>query len=152
MDKYNKIIVAGTFDRLHSGHRKILSFAYASCNLILDIYICSNDLIKNKKYAEMIESYEARTENVIKYMSTFTENKNVQINYFELYEPYQSSIYDPTIDAIVVSSETIEGAKQINVLRTEKGIHPIEILVVERNDDVSSTKLREEEYKNKNSN
>ena len=143
MSKFNKIIVAGTFDRLHSGHKKLLYLAFQLCNRILDVYICDGEqMFKEKKYANLIQPFDVRKENIIKYLSELDKNNDIKINYFRLSEQFPPSIYDETIDAIVVSTETIKGAEQINILRNFKNIKPIEILVVERNNDISSTYLR----------
>jgi pantetheine-phosphate adenylyltransferase len=65
----------------------------------------------------------------------------------KLEEPYGPTIYDPEIDAIVVSRETKPIADKINEIRISKGMKPLEIFIIDwvLADDgkpISSTRIR----------
>ena len=140
--QYSRVAVGGTFDRLHNGHRKLLTQACSICNGTLVIGIISDDLLKNKKGAEFISCYEYRLNEVEKFVRTIKPNIILELP--KLSDPYGPTISDPSIQAIVVSSETIIGAKKINELRCKKGMSPLSILVTRRADGaiLSSTFLR----------
>ena len=84
-------------------------------------------------------------------MTTKT-SKGVHLDIIELQDPYGPTITDETIDAIVVSSETIVGAFKINEIREGKGFQPLNILVTRRTDaaSLSSTNIREQESTHNN--
>ena len=52
--KYKNVLVAGTFDRLHEGHKLLLDTAINNCSKNLFIGITKDNMIKNKKYSEII--------------------------------------------------------------------------------------------------
>lgn len=141
--RYRKVALGGTFDKLHNGHRKLLTLAAASSSDTLVVGVMGDDLLKKKAKSELIATFSERKEIVTKFLAIAKPSLTYDI--LELSDPFGPTITDPTIDAIVVSSETISGANKINQLRTEKGMLPLVILVSRRSGaaTMSSTFIRE---------
>jgi pantetheine-phosphate adenylyltransferase len=119
--RYNKVAVGGTFDKFHDGHKKLLSTAFEIANNV-EIGVTS-DAFGGLKGD--IDSCEERMSNL---KSFFKDKSNFII--VPLDDPYGTTIYDGSFDAIVVSEETEPTAVKINEIRTSKGMKPIDIVVV----------------------
>lgn len=142
---FKRVALGGTFDRLHNGHRKLLSLAAGVCLETLVIGITGDAMLSKKKNAAKIAKFPARKESVESFLSILKPSLCVHVA--ELQDPFGPAIVDPTIDAIVVSSETISGANKINDIRREKGLKPLIVLVTRRGSAavLSSTFIRERE-------
>ena len=143
--RYNKVAVGGTFDKFHDGHKKLLSTAFEIADSV-EIGVTS-DAFGGLKGD--IDSCKERMSNL---KSFFKDKSNFII--VPLDDPYGTTIYDGSFDAIVVSKETEPTAVKINEIRISKGMSPIDIVVVSfvLADDgipISSTRIRRGEI-NKN--
>lgn len=143
--RYNKVAVGGTFDKFHDGHKKLLSTAFEIADTV-EIGVTS-DAFGGLKGD--IDSCEERMSNL---KSFFKDKSNFII--VPLDDPYGTTIYDSSFDAIVVSEETEPTAVKINEIRTSKGMKPIDIVVVSfvlayDGIPISSTRIRRGEI-NKN--
>jgi len=147
LPKYKKVALGGTFDRLHNGHRKLLTLAAAVCTDELVVGVMSDELLQKKKGADLIESFEKRHSAVRDFLSLI--KPSLALNLPKLLDPFGPTIVDGSIDAIVVSSETISGALAINSRRTQKEMKPLAVLITRRSDaaSLSSTFIREQEGK-----
>jgi len=163
------VAVGGTFDHLHIGHKLLLTmFAFVlgrkptsadndepSC---LTIGITGDVLLKNKKYAEYLESWQRRQEAVHSFLSSLVffgrpddqricvEEKTdpgpnghavhvvypfgLVIKYVEIWDPFGPTITDESISALVISLETRSGGSAVNAKRAEKGWSPLEVFEV----------------------
>ncbi|KAF7553943.1 hypothetical protein G7Z17_g3268 [Cylindrodendrum hubeiense] len=156
------VCLGGTFDHLHPGH-KLLLHATAlllaipekdsgqTCTLIVGI--SGDELLVNKKYAEELQSWDERAQNVLSFLCTLLEfkttttapptvskpdeltatlrNGTVLVRCVNIHDPFGPTITEETMDAIVVSAETRGGGKAINDRRTEKGWHPLEVFEID---------------------
>jgi len=141
--KYKRVAVGGTFDNIHNGHRKLLTLAASSCTDGLVVGIMGDQMLQHKKNSWQINDFKTRSLGVTSFLSFIKPVLKVEVA--ELSDPYGPAITDKTIEAIVVSSETIEGAKKINKIREEKQMNPLAILVTRRENAavLSSTFVRE---------
>ena len=143
--RYNKVAVGGTFDKFHDGHKKLLSTAFEIADSV-EIGVTS-DAFGGLKGD--IDSCKERMDNL---KSFFKDKSNFII--VPLDDPYGTTIYDGSFDAIVVSEETEPTAVKINEIRISKGMKPIDIVVVSfvlayDGIPISSTRIRRGEI-NKN--
>eukprot|EP01031_Cornospumella_fuschlensis_P037644 gene37644-45729_t len=145
--RYQYVAVGGSFDNLHNGHRKLLLFAAALCSDELTIGITSDEMLVSKAFASLIATFEIRAQSVASYLSTV--KPGLPLNIAKLSEPYGPAIVDSKLQALVVSSETIMGAFKINDIRRERGMLPLDILVLNRGDAaiLSSSFIREQKAK-----
>jgi phosphopantetheine adenylyltransferase len=166
---HSVVAVGGTFDHLHTGHKLLLTATAlmlqpgtrsATETGRMIVGITGDELLKNKKYAEHLLSWERREEEVIEFMTTilsFTlpgiDDVNIQsfdepkVNGRAIYHKFKSAAitvecyaiqdaYGPTttdesVSAIVVSGETRGGGAAVNTKREEKGWKGLEVFEVD---------------------
>lgn len=164
------VAVGGTFDHLHIGHKLLLTmFVFvlgrkppATGNEVsstLTIGITGDELLKNKKYREVMESWSARQEAAHHFLSSLvhfgppddnriligkinepgpngnaihvTYPSKLTVKYVEIMDPFGPTITDESISALVISKETRSGGKAVNDKREEKGWSSLEVFEVD---------------------
>ncbi len=134
-----RIVVGGTFEFLHVGHRELLRRAFELGDEIL-IGVTSDSFKEG-----ISRSFEERKRIVEEFVSQFGKPyRIVEIN--DIYGP----TLDEDFDAIVVSRETRKNAERINEERERRGLKRMEIveipiIVAEDLLPVSSRRIREGE-------
>jgi cytidyltransferase-like protein len=155
---YAHVAVGGTFDRLHYGHRRLLTLALSSvCSNsgVLTVGVTSDSMIaekvKKKKaksgdaVAEMnIQDEKTRLANVRSFVSRLGVGVKNRVRYVLLNDKFGPVITDPTVSALVCSSETLAGGVECNRIREEAGFDKVKMLVAIRGEEggMSSTSLR----------
>ena len=140
-----RVALGGTFDLLHNGHKKLLTLAASVCAETLIVGIMGDTLLKSKKNAHLIAPYAERKYAVSAFLNRLSLTVQAKAELVELEDPYGPTITDASIEGIVVSSETINGAVRINDIRLGKGMRPLFVFVCRRSDGatLSSTFLRQ---------
>ncbi|KAM0840709.1 hypothetical protein ACQ4PT_059479 [Festuca glaucescens] len=126
---YGSVVLGGTFDRLHDGHRRLLK---ASADLARDrivVGVCTGPMLAKKEFAELIEPVEKRIKAVEDYIKSIKPELIVQVE--PIGDPYGPSIIDDRLDAIIVSKETINGGVAVNQKREEKELPLLKVEVVD---------------------
>ena len=136
--KYNKVAVGGTFDKFHDGHKKLLSTAFEIGNEI-EIGVTSD------AFGGLKGDIDSCKERIANLKSFFSDKSNFIV--VPLDDSYGTTIYDGSIEAIVVSEETEPTAVKINEIRLSKGMKPLDIVVVSfvlayDGNPISSTRIR----------
>ncbi|EEB73384.1 phosphopantetheine adenylyltransferase [Thermococcus sp. AM4] len=126
MRKYRKVVVGGTFDRLHLGHKALLRKAFEIGRYVY-VGLTSDEMIRNKPYAERILPYELRLADLLKFFDVngYTNYRVIKINTAIGFADRMKSL-----EAIVVSEETYKGALLVNRAREERGLKPLEIVTI----------------------
>jgi phosphopantetheine adenylyltransferase len=161
------VAVGGTFDHLHIGHKLLLTmFAFVLGRRqrseqkpsTLTVGITGDALLKNKKFAEQLESWKRRQESTHNFLSSIIyfgqpddarvriEEFNepgpnghalhvsypfgLTIKYVEIWDPFGPTITDKDITALALSLETRGGGAAVNDKRREQGWDPLEVFEV----------------------
>jgi pantetheine-phosphate adenylyltransferase len=138
-----KVMVGGTFDPLHDGHKVLLdrSFEIAGPQGHVVIGLTTDHFASRKTHP--IRLFEIRKSELENYIMS----RNFSTPF--IVEPLQDrfgSALDAVFDAIIVSEETLPVAVEINKLRREKGrkkvdIHQISCVLAEDGRWISSTRI-----------
>ncbi len=145
--------VAGTFDRLHTGHEALLSAAFSEGRRVI-IGLTSDRFIRKFKIKNSLQisnstleigGYDGRKKNLEQWL----KNHGVTGRYtiIPIDDPYEPLASMEEVGAIVVSSETRGRAQQINQLRKKRGLRALRIIEValvpaEDLEKISSTRVR----------
>ena len=163
------VAVGGTFDHLHAGHKLLLTATAVLAEptrssrpqkeRCLTVGITGDELLKKKRYAEFLESWDERQAAVCQFLLAIIHfgdpEKGIEqaeqhrqegpngraihykldggiiIKCVEISDPYGPTITDESITALVVSGETRSGGKAVNEKRAERGWPELEVFEVD---------------------
>ena len=138
--EFRKVVVGGTFDFLHRGHKTLVNKAFEVGEHVI-IGLTSGSM---KKHAL---PYEERR----KKLEAFVKNKG-KYEIVEIFDPYGIAVDMKDLEAIVVSKETKARAEEINEIRKNRGLLPLKIIEISMvlaydGKPISSTRIRKGEIK-----
>uniref|UniRef100_A0A0R3RRY8 CTP_transf_like domain-containing protein n=1 Tax=Elaeophora elaphi TaxID=1147741 RepID=A0A0R3RRY8_9BILA len=125
---YSAVVLGGTFDRLHNGHKVLLSKAVmaASERVVCGITCC--DMIKKKILWELMEPFEKRAKAVQEFVKDISCSVRCEVH--PIMDRYGPSIVDPDLKAIVVSNETEKGGHAVNDKRKERNLPVLDLIKI----------------------
>ncbi|KAI1135941.1 pantetheine-phosphate adenylyltransferase-like protein [Hypoxylon sp. FL0543] len=160
------VCLGGTFDHLHPGHKLLLTAAVLllkvpekdtpqPCQLVIGI--TGDELLKRKKYAELVQPWDERATNTLEFLTTILElskdgwkkarapqitkdngefvalfrDGTIKVRCVVIQDAYGPTITTENMDALVVSGETRSGGHAVNERRKELGWHPLETFEVD---------------------
>ncbi|MES1903661.1 MAG: hypothetical protein MHPSP_003677 [Paramarteilia canceri] len=128
---YDTVLFAGTFDRLHEGHIKVINKAIELTERNLVICITSDKFVAERKKIlyELIEPYEKREEAIKNFFSNHKDSKRISLECIVLNDIY-GPIFEERIKLLLGSEETLDTCKAIQTKRFEKHGHTFDIFVV----------------------
>lgn len=170
---HKSVAVGGTFDHLHIGHKLLLtatilaaepstpssSSTSAKGPRHITVGITGDELLVNKKYGSVVESWERRQQRTAEFVESIlafhpdvasirrteyidepgpngrivrvTYADDISIDYAQISDPFGPTITDEAISALVISGETRAGGKAVNDKRREKGWKKLEVFEVD---------------------
>jgi pantetheine-phosphate adenylyltransferase len=138
-----KVMVGGTFDPLHDGHRRLISRSFELAGTSGHVTIgLTSDAFAGKK-VHPVRPFAERKADLEGYIRE--ERFLPPYTLLELNDRFGTTL-EEDFDAIVVSEETLPVAREINVLRKEHGrkkvdIHQISCVLAEDGRWISSTRI-----------
>lgn len=138
MDKeFNTVVIGGTFDHLHKGHKDFVRFALLHSSKVI-IGLTSDEYIKkisnlplrseaSKSQISNLEGYEERKASLEKFLRDEKAANSASI--IKIDDVYGITISDREIDALIVVDKTLGGAQKINIKRKKLGLAPLRVVV-----------------------
>ena len=126
--KYKTIVVGGTFDTLHAGHAAFLRYAFS---LAGKVYVT----ITSDTYTHIHKPYVASFREREKHVKEFLEQENVlsRATLVPINNVYGiTSEHALSLEAILVTDDTLQGAGIVNEKRKGIGLPPLAIVVMPR--------------------
>jgi pantetheine-phosphate adenylyltransferase len=143
--QYERVVaLGGTFDHLHRGHKSLIRKALQLGDRII-IGLSSDEYLSRWRKGHSVNSYEKRLEKLKSFLSELNVLNRVTI--VPLDDPFGPSVSDSAISVLVVTTDTLKRALEINKIRISKGLPPLQIYVCDfvLADDgkpISSTRIR----------
>jgi len=123
--KYSKVVLGGTFDRLHKGHKLLLEKAFEVGEEVY-VGLTKDEAIKYKKYSEIMQSYSERKAA----LEEFSKERKDRLHVFAIEDVYGDTLTNPEYKAIVTSEETRYKSDIINRKREENGLEKLDVIEV----------------------
>jgi pantetheine-phosphate adenylyltransferase len=125
--QFNHVVIGGTFDHFHAGHKALLEESFRVGKNIT-IGIAMEKLYKNKFLSETIETFEIRKKSVSEFLKKKGWFKRAKLISFSHFTGGADKLKN--IDAIVVSKETYPNALRINRLREKNKLPLLKIISI----------------------
>ncbi len=141
--KYSNMVLGGTFDCLHIGHKKLIDKAFELAEFV-SIGITSDEL--NRERGKIIwESEAIRKRKLEDYLSSKGFQNRSKIILID--DIYGNSTIDPNLDAIIATKETLPNIEAVNLKRAKNGLKGLDVVMVSHAKDssgkiISSSRIR----------
>ncbi|KAF8971573.1 hypothetical protein BDZ97DRAFT_1787150 [Flammula alnicola] len=133
---YPVTALGGTFDHLHAGHKILLSMGAYITSRKLIVGITDDALLKNKANQHVLEKLPTRIQKVHDFLKFF--KPEIVADIVPINDVYGPTGWDPDIQALVVSKETIGGAEAIAKHREACNLPALQTFLI---DVISATNM-----------
>ena len=143
MKKFKHLAVGGTFDRLHNGHRAFLKFAFDVGERV-SVGLTSDTMAAKIGKSNFL-SFDQRKLELVNFLNA--SSLSSRFNLIAIDNVYGNTLFDKSVDGIVVTPDSKSGADEINSKRRKIGLAPLVIVNFKKvkSDDgrsLSSTLIR----------
>jgi pantetheine-phosphate adenylyltransferase len=142
--KFGTVLVGGTFDEFHRGHRALILKAFEVGRRVI-VGLSSDQLARELRKNHVVAMYEER----LKDLRNFLKKEGVldRAKIVPLDTPFGITLSTTIADALIVSKETEPVGLVINEKRAANGLRPLELVVIgmvpaEDTVPISSTRIR----------
>jgi len=126
--RHSAVCVGGTFDHFHDGHRVLLAMTAYLCENAVEIGITGDAMLKNKKFADQLDSFEKREKVACDFLRLICPQIDCRVT--SLSDPFGPSITSNEITIIIVSKETEKAGPIINEKRKKAKLAPIQVFII----------------------
>ena len=125
--KFKHVVLGGTFDKFHLGHKKLLEKAFEVGKKVI-IGIATEEIYKNKFLSETIESFSERKKSVSEFLKKKDWLKKTKLIAFSNFTGGADK--EKNIDAVVVSNLTYPNGLRINQLREKNKLPLLKVITI----------------------
>lgn len=141
--KYKHIAIGGTFDLMHEGHKKFIKHAFSLAKRVT-IGVTSERLVRELKGGS-IQTFDQRFEAIYNFVIFHKFLSRVCVVPLDNF--FGPTLDDRTIDCLLVTEDSLKGAKMINEARFRLGLKklPVEIFPLvlgSDNKEISSGRIK----------
>ncbi|XP_016969564.2 bifunctional coenzyme A synthase [Drosophila rhopaloa] len=126
---YPSVVLGGTFDRIHLGHKIFLTQAVLRTCKRLVVGVTTSTMTKGKTLPDLILPVEERIARLRDFLMDI--DSSLQYEIVPIDDPFGPTQVDPDLDMIVVSAETLRGGQKVNEIRSSKQLRELEIFVID---------------------
>ncbi|KAL4974860.1 hypothetical protein BDW66DRAFT_78824 [Aspergillus desertorum] len=166
---HHSVILGGTFDHFHIGHKLLLTAtalvlqpaetAASGQKRTITIGVTGEEMLKNKKYAQFLESWDERCRSTGSFMTSIMDfgppesepahieqiynpgpngrqmvmkiRPGITLKMAQILDSYGPTITEEDLSALVVSKETRSGGAAVNQERAKRGWKQLEVFEVD---------------------
>ncbi|KAL6238900.1 hypothetical protein BDW75DRAFT_189700 [Aspergillus navahoensis] len=166
---HHSVILGGTFDHFHIGHKLLLTAtalvlqpagtAPSGRKRTITIGVTGDEMLKNKKYAQFLESWDERCRSTGAFLTSIMDfgpperepahieqiykpgpngrqmvmkiRPGITLRMVQILDPYGPTITEEDLSALVVSKETRSGGAAVNQERAKRGWKQLEVFEVD---------------------
>lgn len=126
---YKTVVLGGTFDRIHTGHKILLTEAVLRATNRLVVGVTDESMTNSKKLHELILPVEQRIKEVEDFLNEI--DPTLKYDIVPISDAFGPTKSDPDMDMIIVSKETEKGGQKVNELRKQNGLPELDIFCIE---------------------
>jgi len=146
MTRFQTVATGGTFDLLHRGHLELLRRAFSVSSSVI-IGLTSDDLAA-RRGKTTFHNYIQRLQNLSDLIGENFPDGEFQIRHLD--DEFGPAVLEEGVQALVASEETSDRGRVLNDMRRERGLPPVEVVVVPMvmardGKRISSTRLKNSE-------
>ena len=133
----------GTFDIIHLGHRALLGAALSYDHTIIGL---STDGFAARRGKALLHGYDMRRERLVRHIEESHPEAAYEV--CPLDDDFGPAVLRGKVDVLVVSWETRHAGHALNVMRAERGLGAVDVVVVpmiygRSGGRISTTRIRE---------
>ena len=133
----------GTFDIIHLGHRALLGAALSYDHTIIGL---STDGFAARRGKALLHGYDIRLERLVRHIEESHPEAAYEV--CPLDDDFGPAVLRGKVDVLVVSWETRHAGHTLNVMRAERGLGAVDVVVVpmiygRSGGRISTTRIRE---------
>ena len=146
MEQFDLVAMGGTFDIIHNGHMALLNKSFSiSSKVIIGL---SSDQLATKRGKNLVNDYSKRLSSLESTIEKNFPDSSYEISSLE--NDFGPAVIEGSVKALVASEETSSKGVNLNELRVERNLPPVEIIVVpmvlaKDGKAISSTRIKNSE-------
>ena len=146
MPQFDLVAMGGTFDISHDGHMALLNKSFSiSSKVIIGL---SSDQLAAKRGKNLVNDYSKRLSSLKDVIERNFPDSSYEISSLE--NDFGPAVIEGSVKALVASEETSSKGVNLNELRVERNLPPVEIIVVpmvlaKDGKAISSTRIKNSE-------
>ncbi|EDV95882.1 bifunctional coenzyme A synthase [Drosophila grimshawi] len=126
---FPNVVLGGTFDRIHIGHKIFLTQAVLRTCKRLVVGVTTAAMTKGKVLPELILPVEERIAQLREFLLDI--DNTLQYDIVPIDDPFGPTQHDPEMDMIVVSAETLRGGQKVNEIRAANQLCQLDIFAID---------------------